>query len=405
MRHILLPLLLSAIITLPALADDIDGRIYGRVTTEDGEIFEGLIRWDRNEASWVDVLNGDKIMYREPRDGRKGKRIEIFGVTVYEEESNRGSSSSRTSGIRFGHISSLERDGNTAILRLQSGEEIEFKNGSTDIGNDVREIIVEDGERGEVELKWRDIEIIEFFQAPASARSEYGYRLHGTLTTRSGLDFTGFICWDIDEVLSSDMLDGNDDNRRRRKIRFGNIDSIERNSSSSALVVLKNGEEMVLRGTNDVNEQNSGILVLDSQMGQVEVDWDEFESVTFSQPDFVPTFDEFGYAGPLFGTVYTRDGDDYEGEIRWDDDEVSGWEFLDGSMDDITFNIEFSKIRTIERISSSGAEVILFDGRSFDLRDSNDVDDDNDGIFILSDDDDEHRVPWRDFDKIVFDKP
>ncbi len=409
MRQFILPLFLCALVTLPATAaDDIDGRIYGRITTDDGEVFEGVIRWDRNEAGWVDVLNGDKVFYRDRRmaTDSRGKRIEIFGVTVYEEKSSKGgSSTSRSSGIRFGHISTLERDGNSAILTLQTGEEVLFKNGSTDIGSDVREIIIEDAERGEVELKWRDIEIIEFFQAPRSAFSDYGERLYGTLITRSGVEFTGFICWDVDEVLSSDILDGNDENGRRRKIRFNNIDTIRRNSSSSAEVILNNGDDLILRGTNDVNSDNSGILVLDPNLGQIEVEWSDFDEVQFFAPEDIPTFNNFSYAGPLAGTVFTRDGDTYEGNIRWDNDEVSGWEFLDGDMDDLTFKIEFGKIRTIERISSSSAEVVLFDGRTFDLRDSNDVDSGNDGIFIYDNSGDDIRVTWRDFDRIVFDKP
>ena len=111
-------------------------------------------------------------------------------------------------------------------------------------------------------------------QAPSSAYSEYGERLFGTLTTRDGYEFTGFICWDVDEVLTKDILDG-DDKDRRRKIRFGSIQSIGRNSSSSAYVILNNGDEVVLRGTNDVNSSNSGILVLDDALGQVEIDWDD----------------------------------------------------------------------------------------------------------------------------------
>lgn len=406
MYRLILPLLLGAFVALPSQADDLQGRIYGKVITEDGDVFEGVIRWDRNEASWVDILNGDKIMYDGRSNNRnRGKRVEIFGITVYEEDDDRGSSRSRESGIRFGHIKTLERDGNSAFLTLQSGEEIEFRDGSTDIGSDIREIIVEDVERGEIELKWKDIEIIEFMQAPSSARSDYGVRLHGTLFTRSGHEFTGFICWDVDEVLTYDVLDGNDERGRRRKIRFANIDVIQRGSSSSAVVILKNGEEMTLRGTNDVNDDNSGILVLDNALGQVEVEWDDFEEVQFTAPDKMPTFDTFGYSGPLYGVVYSRDGDAFEGEIRWDDDEQSGWELLDGEMDDLMFDIEFGKIREIERISSSSAEVTLFDGRSFDLRNSNDVDDDNDGIFILEDNGDETRISWRDFDRIVFDKP
>ena len=397
-------LILFFTVSIPVVADDVDGRIYGRVITDDGDIFEGIIRWDRNEASWVDILHGDKITKRSGRTGQKGKRIEVFGVKVYEED-DWSSSSTRTSGIRFGHIQSLEPvDGNKALLTLQSGEEIVFSNGSTDIGSDIREIIVEDIDRGEVELRWRDIERIEFMQAPSSVFSEYGERLYGTLSTRDGYEFTGFICWDVDEVLTKDILDG-DDKDRRRKIRFGSIETIGRNSSSSAYVVLKNGDEVVLRGTNDVNSSNSGILVLDDALGQIQIDWDDFEEVTFFAPESVPRYIDFDYSSALFGVVYTRDGESFEGEIRWDDDEASTWELLNGNMHDIEFEIEFGKIHIIERISDQGATVVLFDDRSFDLRDSNDVDEDNDGIYIIDNDGNEVRISWRDFERVEFDKP
>ena len=403
MRYLVSALLLCSLAVFPSKADDTEGRIYGRIIMEDGEIFEGLIRWDRNEASWVDKLDGSKVIYRENRDGSK-RRIEVFGVRVYEEERGR-SSYTRTSGIRFGHIQTLEPTGsNSAVLILQSGEEVVFKDGSTDIGNNIRDILIEDMDRGEVELEWRDIERIEFMQAPSSIRSAYGERIHGTLTTRDGFEFSGFICWDLDEVLTSDILDG-DDKNRRRKIRFGSIQRIGRNSSSSAYVVLNNGEEIVLRGTNDVNSDNSGILVLDHTLGEVEIDWDDFEEVVFTEPSFIPRYDDFDYTEPLFGVVYTRDNGSYEGEIRWDNDEASTWELLNGNMHDIEFSIEFGKIRSIERISSRGAEVLLFDGRSFELRGSNDVDEDNDGIYIYDNDDNVTRVSWRDFDRVVFDKP
>ena len=405
MHNILITLLLlSFALTATAVADDVEGRIYGRVIMEDGDVFEGIIRWDRNEASWVDLLNGSKETQRIRQSDGSKKRIEVFGVTVFED-GGRSSSSSRTSGIRFGHIHTMEPLGsNKALLTLQSGEEVVFSGGSTDIGNDVREIIVEDVDRGEIELSWRDIELIEFMQAPPTAYSDYGVRLFGKLTTRDGSEFTGFVCWDIDEVLTRDILDG-DDRDRRRKIRFGNIQRIGRNSSSSAYVVLNNDEEIILSGTNDVNSQNSGILILDNELGQVQIGWDDLDEVEFFDPTYIPRYIDFDYSTALFGVVYTRDGDSFEGEIRWDNDESRTWELLNGSMRDIEFEIEFGKIRSIERLSSSSAEVQLFDGRSFDLRDSNDVDDDNDGIYIIDNNGDEVRISWRDFDRVVFDKP
>ena len=44
---------------LSALADN-SGRIYGVITTIDGDDFEGLIRWYKNEGSWLDLHNANK---------------------------------------------------------------------------------------------------------------------------------------------------------------------------------------------------------------------------------------------------------------------------------------------------------------------------------------------------------
>ena len=378
---------------------DLQSRIYGRITTDDGDVFEGLIRWDKNEVSWVDVLDGSK---RSMRQGSRERQIEVLGLRIrYDSDDFRGSS--RTSGIRFGHVASLEPAGSeTAILFMKNGDEIEFRGGSTDIGSDVREILVEDPERGEIELRWRDIERVDFMQAPRDVESRYGERLFGTLTTRRGDVFEGFICWDVDEVLTEDILDGTDRGGRKRKIRFANIAGIARNNSSSALVTLRNGEDLVLRGSNDVDDDNRGILVLDPDLGQVIVPWDEFEEVSFRPVPYAVTFDAFNGTDPLTGTVYTRDREKFSGVITWDDDEGYGWELLNGDMGDLEFEIEMGMIEQIERISSSAAEVTLFDGRVFELRGSNDVNDDNDGIIILMADGDRVEIDWDDFDRIVF---
>ncbi|HZD04379.1 MAG TPA: hypothetical protein VE173_05665, partial [Longimicrobiales bacterium] len=42
-------------------------RLYGRVTTAAGQVLEGYLRWDRNEGSWADMLNGIKEMDPENR--------------------------------------------------------------------------------------------------------------------------------------------------------------------------------------------------------------------------------------------------------------------------------------------------------------------------------------------------
>ena len=81
-----------------AFAQD-DGRIYGRITTVDGGKLEGYIRWDKNEASWVDILNGSKEIPREYRreaerrtryrDRGERDSFRVFGFRINGNNSSR----------------------------------------------------------------------------------------------------------------------------------------------------------------------------------------------------------------------------------------------------------------------------------------------------------------------------
>jgi hypothetical protein len=99
--------------------------------------------------------------------------------------------------------------------------------------------------------------------------------------------------------------------------------------------------------------------------------------------------------------VYTEDGDKFTGDIKWDDDEEYTWEILDGDYRGISFDIEFTFIKSIEKMSRHGSEVTLTDGRVFNLRDSNDIDSDNKGIIVYTDKD-EIYIDWEDFAKADF---
>ncbi len=390
---------------------DSSGRIYGTLTTVDGDTYTGLIRWDKNEASWVDVLDGTKEMPKARAEGtprkyrEKRTSIEIFGLKIGGANVNWGDAFAAQSGIRFGHLKSLEAvDDDKAMLTLKSGEQIEFAGGSTDIGSDVREVIVEDAKEGEIEFVWSDINRIDFAQGPSDLTSDFGERLYGTVTTRRGDTFTGFVAWDVDEALGNDVLDG-EENGRSRKIKFDKIASIERYSSNGATVTLKTGESMLLRETNDVNDENRGIVVGDPAFGQVVISWDDFDKVMFTS-DFKPvTYDSFKPTAPMYGTITTEEGKTYTGQVRWDDDEQFTWELLNGDYHDIQFEIEMGLIKQIEKRSYRSSDVTTLDGRVFRLRGSNDVDEDNKGIFVKTDAGDEVEVNWEDFTKLELSNP
>ncbi len=393
---------------LSVLAADNGDRICGRLTTIDGEVFEGLIRWDRNEVCWVDVLDGTKDLddrwgQRDTRRERRKTKIEIFGITIGDRSSvNWNWSNSAQSGVRFGHIRTLEAiDDQEVLLELKSGQTVRLSRGSTDIGKDIREIIIEDRAKGQVELIWDDIRQIEFMQADNDRRSTFGERLYGTLVTRRGDEFTGWVCWDMDEVFTNDILDG-EEKRRKRKIKFGKIAAIERYSSNGATVYLDNGDAVLLRGTNDVDDGNRGIIISDPGFGQIRIDWDEFGRLDFKPAPRAPRYDDFDGGRPLYGTVHTEDGDEYRGFIGWDDDEAHTWEMLDGDYRDIDFSIEFGLIKEIRKRSYRSAVVTVTDGREFRLRGSNDVNSDNKGIFVELDDGDIIQVDWDEFERAEF---
>lgn len=405
---------LAAAVASPGLVSAQDGadpsRLYGRVVTTDGSVYEGFIRWDENEAGWFDVLHVSKpIPERNRRDAdRLGwepepreRRIEIFGVGISWDEDGVEIGSSAQSGIRFGHISTLEPTGSSrGRLILKSGEELEFDGGG-DVGSSVDGILIEDPRGGQVELDWRDVDVIDFIGGPETP-SRWGDRLYGTLETRDGTQFTGYIVWDMDELFTTDVLDG-EESGRDYEIPFGRIRAIQRYSSRAARVTLQDGEEMVLRGSNDVDEDNRDIMVADPSFGEVRVAWDELERVTFEAPPERPPFGAFDGGRRIRGTVFARGGESHSGYIRWDNDEEFTWELLDGELrDGVDLDIEFGAIERIERVAYDMSRVTLRDGRTFDLGDSNDVDETNKGVYIERSDGTLVLVPWDRFEHAEF---
>lgn len=395
---------------VPAQADS--GRIYGKLFTVDDEVFEGWIRWDKNEAFWDDAIDGtcdrerqERISKKEPRhykDHRK-RTVNFFGLSIGDHDVNIEFSSASSCELQFGQLKTMYVEGGSeALMLLKSGEEVQFSGGG-DLGSSVREILMNDVKEGEIIFDWDDVDKIEFMREPKEP-DDGQERLWGHMYTRRAGEFTGWIEWDVDEVLSGDILDGDEKGGRRRKIPFGRISSIERRSSSSSLVLLKDGKELVLRGTNDVNSDNSGIYVKSADYGRVRVDWSNFERVEFLRvpKELLPNYDDFDGGRPLKGTVYTEDGTEYKGSIVWDNDEHQTWEYLNGEFKDLNMDIPFSVIASIEKDSYSGASVTLKNGDTYVLKGSNDVDDDNRGIYITLDNGDVEEVDWYDFDKVIF---
>jgi hypothetical protein len=417
-------------------------RIWGRVTTVSGDVHEGFIRWDRNEVVWADVLDGSKDFtpfkfqdwwnLANPGNRERDPVIELAGYRITWDDDEPEFPDSHESGIRMGHIRTLSVvDTDRARLELRSGLVVELEEGATDLGRDLREILVTDATGRIVKLEWEDLQSVELEAAPPEATAP-GRRLHGTLEHDDGTRFTGYVAWDMQKALTTDTLEGYDYEDIRREIPFGRINSI-RPTRRGAEITLRGGEELELFGSDDVDDDNDGIQLSDPALGLVEVDWEEMDHIRFHPPaeaGGVSGLGGFDGGRRLNGTVMTVDSTEVSGWIRWDGDEEFTWELLDGYFAGVSYDIEFRKIASIERTvgittavevgptgvnvsteDEEGSKVTLWDGRVFELTGSNDVDDSNKGIYVLppdgSPDDEEAEwvmVKWEDFRSVRFER-
>ncbi len=372
------------------------GEIYGTVTTVNGDQHTGAIRWDKNENFWDDMIDAVKIEGIKV-ERQSGVNIRAFGMQIVTADSHGNRWVHPQFTIPVGHLASIEpTSGKEVLLKLKNGAVLEGRE-SADMGSHMRGIVVETEAEGEADLEWRDIDRIEFSQGPGGRDQD---RLFGTVETDIG-EFTGYIVWDKDESLGEDILDGEADGQDR-KVPMENIRSIEKAGSRGSLVTLKSGKELELRGTNDVNDDNRGIAITIAALGRVTVDWDEFQKVTFKDPPPSLRYDQFDGGRALTGTLTTQDGETWSGQIIWDRDESYTWECIDGKIREVQFEIQFQYIARIDRASSGSARVVLLDDLEFKLRDSNDVNHENKGILIRTEDGEEIEISWDELDSVEF---
>ena len=393
--------------------NDNQGFIYGRVQTESGTEYTGFLRWGKEEAFWDDLFHSLKtdLPYRDEvdpddvydRKARRGGRIRIFGKMIaWESGRDDDGDANRIFISRFGDIARIEVTGSEeADIHMKNGSVFAVRGYANDVSGT---ILVHDQTLGEIDLRWNRIEEIEFMPAPRGADPGVT-RLHGILETDAG-DFEGFIQWDKEECLSTDLLDGEAEDGDV-SIAMGRIRSIERRGRNSAIVELRDGRTLRLRGTNDVNGDNRGIMVEDSRYGRLTVPWSEFNKLTLSDPGSSGRgYDDFKKedSGRLMGTVIDDRGKEYRGAIILDLDESEGWEMLNGFYREIKVDIPLMNVVSMKPQGYDRCIVELRSGETLRLEDATDVSEDNDGILVFTDGDrDPAYLHWKDVAEIRLD--
>ena len=182
------------------------------------------------------------------------------------------------------------------------------------------------------------------------------------------LDFNGTTI-ELIKWFSSDTLDPQD-----FYLEFGSISIIEPMGGDQVKVTLRDGSE--IEGDGGSNDIGADIVVRGEDGTVQEIDWDDVKTVVFSASgENAPSFGEH-----LYGRVKTESGE-FQGLVHWDHDDRVGSEQLDGDVDDNDVSIDFGNIISITK-ENEGSRVITRDGTNHFMVGSNDVNDENRGIYV-----------------------
>lgn len=386
--------------------------LYGDVETVSGDVYTGFIRWGDDEVYWVELLNAKKTSndflkflstseieaLAEQSGENSWLGIDLGVLSIWEDKLSRTNHQFDT---RFGDIVSIEPTGRSrARIRIKNGVIIEVAGeGYSDIGGEVK---VLDKELGEVSLKWSRIERVSFKEAPQNATNAFGSPIYGTVDAGRKGTFTGLIQWDVDERFLDEVLDG-EERGDDREIPFSSIRSIEKDRNG-VLVTLNSGRELALSGSNDVNDENRGIVVFDPEVGRVLIPWRDFRTADLSPQSFTGlSYTDFPVSEGLSGTVKTIDGNEYSGLLVYDLDESWEFEILDGRDDKVEFDIPFRNVSSIVPKNYNYSMVTLKNGRSLLIGDERDVTSANDGILVfVSKNEEPVYIKWAKIDEIAF---
>ena len=272
----------------------------------------------------------------------------------------------------------------------------------------------------------------------AMAHDGQGF-IYGKVTTDSGQAYTGFLRWSDEEAFWDDLFhslkeelpyqgggewadeawrdrdrpresririfgkdivilsrdDDYDEVSRVFICRFGDIERIRVTGSDDAEIYLKSGSHLEVSGYS--NDVGTTVRVRDDSFGDIDIRWNRIETIEFMP---VPTGRESDVFR-LHGKVETAVGE-LEGFIQWDKEECLSSDELDGDTIDGNVSIPFGNIRSIEREGRHSSTVVLKDGRSMRLRDSNDVNSENRGIMVEDPRYGRLTVPWSEFDRLIF---
>ena len=135
-------------------------------------------------------------------------------------------------------------------------------------------------------LTWNDFLRVEFSDlaesGPAYGDFPPATALRGTVRDTDGHELSGRLVFDLDERETWELLNGFEDDIHFH-IPFSKIASIKPTGSDESLVTLRDGTELELEDSVDVNEANRGVLIYLNDNEPSFVAWEKVGRIDFEK--------------------------------------------------------------------------------------------------------------------------
>ena len=385
--------------------------IYGTITEKNGETTTGSIRWGDQETFLSDIFNGRKLTHvgiehlsedevDELKDHQSGPKASIGSLQITFKSFFGKELKPPYFNVHFGALKSLEVVDNKGLFKatLHDGTTILSDDRANDLTDEIY-VMTPEGEQSEFD--WDELSRIDFSKAPENAKT-WGDGIYGTVTTENGT-YPGRIMWDKDERLTDEELDGEDDSESH-EIKFADILSIEKDDNHS-IVVLRDGRELRLTGTNDVNRSNRGIWVDNPETGRVEISWKEFKKLDIQpvQIDWLDFDDYVALHKPLTATVNLKDGETLPADqLVYDLNHQSSAELLYTDIDGHHHQMPLRLVKKMSVKNKHALELLMVDQTTKTAHGDRSVTFENNGL-VASHQGKYQWVKWQEVESISFD--
>ena len=385
--------------------------LYGTVTHENGQSVTGSIRWGDQESFLSDIFNGEKLSTtgiehlsddeKEALENHQpGPKAQIGGLAITFKSFFGKEIKLPKFNVHFGAIKKIEHSNGTFTVTLHDGSSFQTNDQHNDTSDEVF-VLNTEGETTAYEIE--DLSSIVFSAAPENAKT-FNDGIYGTVNSELGT-FYGRIMWDKDERTLSEKLDGNDESQEH-DINFSAIKSIEKvNEGNAAKVELKDGNTLVLKGTNDVNNSNRGIWIDNPETGRVEIKWQQFTKLNIETVDVDwKSFNDYvAQAKKISGTITLKDKQQIKADaLTFDLNQQSQAELFDADMNGSNRQVPFKLIKKITQKNKQAVELLMRNDQQMMAYGSRNVTQDNNGVLATIND--KHQwYQWEEIESIEFD--